>query len=226
MRWDQFRQQTRFRDGEDITVVGRKGSGKTVLLRELVGGRFWCAVLGTKNEDKELYGPFEEKFGFEIVTDFDPSPPRDRSRIIFRPRLRSPDRTGLKRQADQFRAMLTEVWAYGGWTIVADELLYLTDQLGLGDILSTLWETGRSMHVTIAGATQQPVRLPRLALDQATHLFFFRTVDADRVRRISEIAGADGRVLRDLIPVLPRHEFLYVNTDDGIMLRSKVTVAR
>lgn len=220
-----FRAQVRFRDGEHITVVGQTGSGKTVLLRELVVRRSWCAVLGTKNEDRELYAPFEAR-GFEIVDEFDPSPPRDRSRIIYRPRLRSPDRKGQERQAEQFRAMLTEVWAYGGWTTVIDELFYVAVKLGLADILDTLWSTGRSLDVTVAAATQQPVRVPTLAWDQATHIFLFRSTDQVRIKRMSEFAGADSALLKRLIPRLPRHEFIYVDTRDGTILRSKVTVTR
>lgn len=222
-RWDEFRSLVKPRDGEHITVVGKTGSGKTVLLRELVVRKWWVVVLGTKNEDKELYAPFEDH-GFEIVDKFDPSPKRPESRVIFRPRLRSPDEAAVRRQGEQFRRMLIEVWEYGGWTVVIDELAYVSRRLGLGDVLDTLWEQGRSLHVTVAAATQQPVRVPTLAWDQATHLFLFRESDRRRIDRMSEFAGADSQLLKRLIPQLPRHEFLYVDTRDGSMYRSKVLV--
>lgn len=88
-----------------MTVVGTTGSGKTVLGRELVEHRSFTVVLGTKNEDPELYKPFEAR-GFEIVDEFDPSPDADESRVIFRPRLSTPDAKGLDKQRQAFERML------------------------------------------------------------------------------------------------------------------------
>ena len=223
VKWDEFRRRVKFRQGEHITVVGTTGSGKTVLIRELVENRNYCAVLGTKNEDRELYGPFEDK-GFTITGRFDPSKETDEKKIIFRPRLSAPDAAGRRKQSEAFRSMLNEVWQYGGWTVVADELFYVCQTLGLADVFETLWSTGRSLNVTIVGATQLPVKVPLMAFDQATHLFLFRNTDRRRINRMAEFAGADERLMRGLIPELPKHEFCYVDTRTGTILRSKVTL--
>lgn len=221
VRWDEFKRKIKFKQGEMITIVGTIGSGKTVLARELVQSLWFVAVLGTKNEDKELYGPFEKR-GFEIVDEFDPSPPKDESRVIFRPRLTTPDDAGIRRQRDAFRAMLFEVFEYGGWTLMADELFVLTNRLGLATTFETLWSAGRSLGITIVGATQLPVKIPLMAFDQATHLFLFRNTDKYRIQRMAEFAGTDSTLVRDVIPELPRHEFIYVDTREGTLLRSKV----
>jgi hypothetical protein len=225
VRWDGFLERVRFRQAEHITIVGTTGSGKTVLARELLARRDYTAVLGTKNEDDELYGPFEAR-GYEITTDFDPHPERSESRIIFRPRLRSPDRKGLERQGQAFEAMLFEVFEYGGWRLYGDEIWYLTNRLKLADIFETFWSTGRSNGITVVAATQLPVSIPLMAFDQATHLFLFRNTDKYRIDRMAEFAGADSAELRRLIPLLPRHEFVYVDTRTGLLLRSMVIVAR
>jgi hypothetical protein len=221
VRWDDFRERIRFRQGEHITIVGTTGSGKTVLGRELVQNIDYTAVLGTKNEDTELYKPFEDR-GFEITDNFDPHPDRDESKIIFRPRLSRPDQKGLDAQHDAFEGMLFEVHEYGGWELYADEIWYLTKRLKLSVIFETLWSTGRSNHVTVVCATQLPVDIPLMAFDQATHLFLFRNSDRYRINRMAEFAGADVTLLRELIPILPRHEFVYVDTREGTVLRSKV----
>ena len=221
VRWDRFIESVTFKQGEMITIVGTIGSGKTVLERELVEFRSFTVLLGTKPEDRELYVPFEQR-GYELVDRFDPSPPADESRVIFRPRLTAPDAKARAKQADAFREMLLEVWEYGGWTVVADEIWYLTNQLKLADIFETLWTQGRSSGVTIVAATQLPVSIPLLAFDQATHLFLFRNTDKYRINRMSEFAGADSAVLKVVIPLLPRHEFIYVDTREGTLLRSMV----
>lgn len=222
LRWEDFRRRVHFRQGEHITIVGTTGSGKTVLARELLAYRSYVVVLGTKNEDSELYAPFQER-GYILTDHFNAEPPGDESRIIFRPRQTTPDKTGRERQRDAFRHALFEIWEVGGWTIYADEIWWLTNPLKLSDTFEEFWTAGRSNHITVVASTQKPVDIPLLAFDQATHLFLFRNTDRYRIRRMAEFAGADSDVVRNLIPRLPRHEFLYVDTRTGTMLRSKVT---
>jgi hypothetical protein len=223
LRWDQFKARVRFKQGEHITIVGTTGSGKTVLARELLEYRNYTAVLGTKNEDEELYEPFQQR-GYQLTDQFDPKPAKHESRIIFRPRLSTPDRKGIEKQRDAFERMLFAVWDYGGWTLYADEIWYLTNELRLDQTFKLFWTAGRSNHITIVAATQLPVSIPLLAFDQATHLFLFRNSDKRRIDRMAEFAGADVDVLRYLIPRLPKHEFVYVQTRDGTIIRSKVAL--
>lgn len=193
------------------------------MARELLQLRTYTVVLGTKNKDPELYGPLE-KLGYELVDTFDPVPARAESRVIFRPRMTTPDDKGLAKQRAAFEAMLFEVWAVGGWTIYADEIFTLTNRLKLATTFETFWTSGRTEEITLVVATQLPVSIPLLAFDQATHLFLFRNTDKYRIARMAEFTGADSELARYLIPRLPRHEFLYVDTRAGTMLRSKVAL--
>lgn len=223
VRWERFLDLTRFEQGQHITIVGTTGSGKTVLMRELLKQRSYVAVLGTKNEDRELYEPFE-KLGYVVVDEFNPTPPGSESRIIFRPRMGTPDKAGRQQQASKFRAMLFEAFEAGGWTIAVDELWVVAKPLGLADTLEEFWSQGRSLNLTVVGGTQKPVDIPLLAFDQATHLFLFRNTDRYRIQRMAEFAGTDRQLVAELIPQLPAHEFLYVQTRTGQLLRSKVAL--
>lgn len=221
MPWSEFTSAHRFPRGQAITVVGTNGSGKSVLLRELIARRDYTVVLGTKPQDPELYGQYA-RLGYAIVDRFDPSAETDHKRVIFRPRLTSPDRKGLAKQAEMFRQMLYGVYEFGGWTVIIDELFYITEQLRLSDTLELLWTQGRSLNVTVAGATQQPVYVPVMAFSEAWHLFLFHQSDQRRIKRMAEFSGGQDQVLRDLIPRLPQHEFVYVETRTGNMVRSRV----
>jgi energy-coupling factor transporter ATP-binding protein EcfA2 len=225
--WARFRQQVRLRQGEHITIIGTTGSGKTVLARELLQARSYVVVLGTKNTDAELYEPFQA-IGYELVGtgDFDAMPERDESRIIFRPRITTPDKKGRERQRDAFQTMLFEVWAAGGWTIYADEIWTLTNPLGLAVTFEEFWSAGRSEHITVVASTQEPVYIPRLAFTAATHLFLFQNPDQQRIDRIAELSAGNRNLVREMLPQLPQHEFLYINTRTRTVLRSKVQLGQ
>jgi hypothetical protein len=222
-RWDRFQQLARFRQGEHITAIGATSSGKTVLERELVKKTPYTVVLGTKNSDTELYGGFE-KLGFEMTSSFDAEPEPEESRVIFRPRLTSSGRKGVETQREAFELVFDEVLQAGGWHIVCDELWTLTNRLNLTVNLETFWTAGRSEGITVVGATQEPVYIPLLAYTAATHLFYFRTTDRRRIDRMAELSAGHYDLVREILPILPEHEFLYINTRTGQILRSKVAL--
>lgn len=221
--WAQFRTRVRLLQGQHITIIGTTGSGKTVLARELLKTRDYVAVLGTKNTDIELYAPFQA-LGYEITDNFEAEPDRDESRIIFRPRLATPDAKGRKGQAEAFQVMLFEVWEVGGWTLYADEIFTLTNSLNLGVTFDEFWTAGRSENITVVASTQEPVNIPRRAYTAATHLFLFQNSDQTRIDRISELSAGHGKLVRRLLPLLPEHEFIYVNTRTRQIMRSKVAL--
>jgi len=222
-RWDRFQQLARFRQGEHITIIGTTGSGKTVLERELVRKQTYVVVLGTKNSDNELYGGFEQ-LGFEMTPSFDAEPKPEESRVIFRPRITSSGRKGVESQREAFELVFDEVLQAGGWHIVCDELWTLTNRLNLTVNLETFWTAGRSEGITVVGATQEPVYIPLLAYTAATHLFYFQNPDRRRVDRMAELSAGHYDLVRKTIPELPKHEFLYINTRTGQVLRSKVAL--
>jgi hypothetical protein len=219
--WPEFLEQNRFPRGQSITTVGNNGSGKSVLLRELTWRRDYTVVLGTKPQDPELYGGYEDR-GFVITDRFDPAAESEAKKVVFKPRLTSPDRKGINKQAEEFRRVLFDVYEYGGWTVVIDELLVIADQMHLDDTLELLWSQGRTLNVSVVGATQQPVDIPLMAYSEAWHLFLFRQNDRRRINRMAEFSGGREAELRELIPRLPEHEFVYVQTRTGKLVRSRV----
>lgn len=221
--WPQFKAENRsiFKRGHASTIVGNNGSGKSVLMRELFAETPFTVLLGTKPRDPELYEAYEKR-GFEITESFDASAETDHKKVIFKPRLSTPDRKGVAKQADAFRQMLFEVFEYGGWTVIVDELFYISDTLGLSDTMEMLWTQGRVMNISVIAATQQPVSVPVMAFSEAWNLFLYRQNDRRRINRMAEFSAGQDTVLRDLIPRLPEHEFVYVETRTGKLVRSRV----
>jgi len=215
--------------GEHVTTIGPTGSGKTVLNRYLLRRRKFVVVLGIKQRDSELYGPFQRD-GYRLVHRFnlESDSPDEDPKVLFVPRS---DKHGADRRRDlqkAFRSALNDVMdsrapeGHENWTIYADDVRYLSDQLGLRTEFEEIWIAGRSEGITMVASSQEPVDIPVMAYGQATHLFLFRSTDKRRADRMAELTGMNREITREALLRLPSHQFLYVNRESGEMLTSIV----
>jgi hypothetical protein len=223
VRWDRFLAQFKWRQGEHLTTIGPTGSGKTVLNRQLLERRDFVVVLGIKQRDKELYGPFEAA-GYHLVRKFDPEPPSDATkwRLLFVPQTDKHGTAGRQEKAKAFRQALNDIQDAGNWCVYADDVQYLADQLRLAPELEELWILGRSEGVSVVASSQEPVNIPVMAYGAATHLFLFKNPDLYRARRMAELTGVNREIAQETIMRLPDHEFLYIRKTDAFMVRSTV----
>lgn len=230
VRWDQFLKNFRWREGEHITTIGPTGSGKTRLNRELLKyaplkenrGQF-VVVLGIKNTDRELYGPFQRQ-GYEMVRQFDAWPAEETvsRHVIYAPKSDKQGREGLQERSKRFQSALHDIEAAGGWTVYADDLGFMSEDMGLRTEFAVLWKVARSEGVELVGSATDPVGIPVAAYGNASHLFLFKNLDEYRAKRMAEFAGVNREVAKDTILRLPDHEFLYINKSSGQMVRSMV----
>ena len=213
---------THWRVGQHMSLVGMPGSGKTTFAREALLLRDWVVVFGTKARDPDLYQQFQRQ-GYVLKTSwspFDTSNPR----VIFAPPLPDPSARGRAIQAEAFRKVLMELFqiTQGNWTVYADEIRYLTDNLKL----STEWETlelqGRSLGVTLVTSTQRPRRVPREIFAAAEWHGFWRISNVEDRNAASELIGGQSITAREAMAILPRHEMLLVNSVTDDALRTKV----
>lgn len=227
VRFDQFIRDWRWKQGEHVTTIGPTGSGKTVLNRQLLRRRDFVVVLGVKKRDPELYGPFERE-GYELVRVFHPEPPpdEDQVKLLFVPQTDKHGTEGRQVKTRQFRQALNDIYDVGNWTVYADDVQYLADQLRLAPELEELWMLGRSEGVSVVASSQEPVDIPLQAYGMATHLFLFRNDDLQRARRMAELAGLNREIVQTTVLQLPDHEFVYINKRTREIVRSKVMQPR
>lgn len=224
--WQQFMREFRWQRGEHLTTIGPTGSGKTVLNRQLLRLRDPVVVLGVKQRDPELYGPFQRE-GYELRRTFDANwafEDDEPNLVLYVPQTTKPNAAERRRElASRFRQALNEIYRNGYWCVYCDDVGYMADQLRLSAELEELWTLGRSEEVTLVASSQEPVNIPLQAYQNATHLFLFHNPDLYRVKRLSELAGVNREVAQETIMHLPPHEFLYINKNSRQMIRSKVT---
>lgn len=223
VRWDRFMADWKWKQGEHLTTIGPTGSGKTVLNRQLLARRDFVVVLGIKQRDPELYGPFQAA-GYKLVRKFNPEPPDDADvyRVLFVPTTEKHGTEGRQAKAKAFRQALNDIYDVGYWCVYADDVQYMTDQLRLNAEFEELWMLGRSEGVTVVASSQEPVNIPVMAYGMAMHLFLFKNPDRRRAERMAELTGINREVAQETIIRLPDHEFLYINKSTGQMLRSMV----
>lgn len=122
------------------------------------------------------------------------------------------------------RHAFTYAYRSGGWCVFADETIWLADDLKLKDELDMLLYQGRTLGVSMICAGQRPAWVPRACYSQADHIFLFQTNDREDILKLADIGGSNVERIRAVVPTLSpqEHEFVYIGTRTGILLRSAV----
>jgi hypothetical protein len=216
--WADFRRRLGWQQGEHVTLIGKTRSGKTTLALQLLPLRRFVLVLATKPRD-----PLIDRLrrqGYHVTRTW-PVSTEVYQRVVFWPRV---ERMGDQWEQEKAVAgCLESVYETGGWTIYLDEVRYVSEPsyLGLRSHVQLLWTQGRSLGVTVVAGSQRPAWVPLEAFSQADHLFLWRESDDANLKRVASIAGVHTQAMRELVPQLPEHQALYVNTVTGALARTQ-----
>ena len=123
-------------------------------------------------------------------------------------------RSRLALQAEAIRNVLDWADKTGGWTIVADETMWLHENLRLEKELNAIWYQGRTQGLSLIALAQRPSRIPRLAFSQATYLFLGKFADKRDIETLREISSAVPKeIIESGIRSLSKenHECLFVD---------------
>jgi hypothetical protein len=215
--------------GQHVTIAAPTGHGKTHLALALADLSRYVLVLATKRRDELVAGL--QAHGWKIVGRFDEilwaeNEPITRKVVVWpQPPEKASSRERAAFLTRELREVLASAQRTGMWTIIADETMYLSEQLQLERELNELWYAGRSLGVSLVSLMQRPARVPRLAFSQASYLFVGKFNDRRDIETLREIATVVPKpVMEAGITSLskPQHEFLFV---DCIHDRVAITVA-
>lgn len=211
--------------GEHITLIGPTGSGKTTLTDAILPLRKYVLFFATKERDDTIKGLVDK--GYRIAHTFDEIILDISSRWILKPLIPKEEQTDVRafarRQKEVFRDGLMRAFRQGGWTLVLDEVRYLTKSLGLSEEVEIISLQGRSEDVTLVAGTQRPRFVPLEVYANATYLFLWRNPDMQDVERVAEMVGTGNRrEIASIVANLPFHHVLCYNVKTGEMVSTVV----
>jgi energy-coupling factor transporter ATP-binding protein EcfA2 len=215
----------RYRPGEHVTAIGPTGSGKTVLVYQLLdhtaGRHMPAVVLVKKPRDTEVTAR-SKTMAYRTIRAWPPGPSifkdNDPPGWVLWPRTDFANGVGYDRakKSYQFRRAIMATYRGGGVFKRRPRILVVDDAFGLSEILDLreelieMWTEARSMNAGLWAAFQKPTHVPLWAYSQAEHIFLFNDPDKRSRERFSEIGGVDPVTVRDTVFALGDHQALYI----------------
>lgn len=190
----------KWRMGQHLAVIGPTGSGKSTVAHDAELMRKRVVVLATKARDETLdtYTKFRKR---------DKWPPEYHEQLVLF--WQKPKQLGdFREQQRGIYRVMSDIYKVGSWTVVFDDLYYVSDTLGLKQAVRMFYTQVRSNNVSIVGNIQRPFWVPLEALSQSTYALLFPTRDERDIKRVAEGMGYNWRELKAAEAQLREYEFL------------------
>lgn len=207
-----------WRQGEHVSIIGPTGCGKTTLESRMLDVRDYVVVFVTKIHDDTIRNDFP---GYERIEKW-PPPKAWMNKVLLWPRHEETIRGTYRKQRAVFKDALDRIFVERNWCVVFDEQHYMCRELGLDLENAMLLQQGRSSGLSVVNGTQRPAWVPVVTYSSATHAMIWRTTHREDLRRLSQLGGVDMRQMQANLLRLGKHDFVYVNTRQGDIVRSRV----
>lgn len=164
------------RRGDRAAIVGRTGSGKSVLLRHLLSGYSRAVLLDPKGRAAMDGWPVVYGSG-ELVKRWPAEP-----RVVCRPGAGEDRRAWLDR-------VCWHVYRHGETALGIDEVVGVVDANRRSAGFDACMTQGRELGITGLTCTQRPRGVPPTILSEADHVFVFALNREDDRKAVAETIG-------------------------------------
>lgn len=193
------------KSSERVTIVGKTGSGKSVLVRKL-SEQFKKVIFVDPKCENAQHFPYATKCTTvkEVFEKVDESlENKEDFFILYQP---------LDLSEEVFNNFCGEVFLRGNMTIFMDEVSFVCfPQATINH--QRIIRMGRSKGIGIHHLTQRPKFVDNFILSEAEHFFIFRLQLVDDRKKIEGIIGED---LDEHMERMDKFEFLYYNAETGV----------
>lgn len=206
-----------WRQGEHVLVIGRTGSGKTRLARELVdirlrAGGSVVVLMAKLQPDSTITDDYLAK-GFVRWKTWKKRPAQHERAIVLWPAVEG--KSAMEANAifkREFSHALNEVSKIGKWTVVIDEGLMMCSPayFNLGSEVGMMHALMRSAKGTLITCAQRPAHLPLSVYANVSHAFVGRAQEAADLKRLAHLDGTSQRQMNELTRDYGVHDFLWV----------------
>lgn len=218
--WDDFmaRFVARWQPGEHVFIYGETGSGKTDLSFRLLNASPYGVAFITKPRDPIFKSSLTR--GYRRVHAWPPKSVNTANHhFLLSAKQGKTMSEELDNQRELFPQAFDSIYRDGGWSVLFDESLHLTDALGMSAKLSHFSYLARSYNLTGIYCSQRPKRIPVIIPQSCKYAFIARSRREDDIAVLSEL-GYSRKELRDRLQSLrTRHDFLFVDPQGDMPLQ-------
>lgn len=220
-RWQEFLPAFRraWKPGEHVFIYGETGSGKTDLSFRLLNDSAFGVAFITKPRDPIFQSSLTR--GYRRVSTW---PPREvdrfsNSHFLLSAKPGKNMKDELNNQRELFPDAFERIYRDGGWSVLFDESLHLSDALNMRDSLSHFAYLARSYDLTGIYCSQRPKRIPVIVPQSCKYAFIARSRRADDIATLSELGYSKTELRYHLSRLRNVHEFLFVDPQGDLPLQ-------
>lgn len=211
--WNTFLKEfaRRWEPGEHVFVYGETGSGKSDLAYRLLNVRPFGVAFITKPRDPIIKSELTR--GYRRVTDWPPkevNSVREHHFLLMAKTSKTMDEE-VQGQREVMPDALDTIYRDGGWNVLFDETLHLTEELRMGSKLSRFAYLARSNELTGIYCSQRPARIPVIIPQSCKWAFIARSRREEDINVLSQLGYSRQELKRELGKLRSLHDFLFID---------------